>query len=56
MTTADTQAVVTPTDSRNGLGRLCVQRLVGRHSWALLINANCLDVRDEMAAAQVVIT
>ena len=33
-----------------------LQRLVGRHSWALLINANCLDVRDEMAAAQVVIT
>jgi site-specific DNA-methyltransferase (adenine-specific) len=33
-----------------------VQRFVGRHSWALLINANCLDVRDEMAAVQVVIT
>jgi len=29
MTTADTQAVVTPADSRNGeAGRLCVQRLV----------------------------
>lgn len=29
MTTADTQTVVTPTDSRNGeAGRLCVQRLV----------------------------
>lgn len=29
MTSADTQAVVTPTDSRNGeAGRLCVQRLV----------------------------
>jgi len=33
-----------------------LQRLVGRHSWALLINANCLDVRAEMNAAQVVIT
>ena len=33
-----------------------LQRLVGRHSWAVLINANCLDVRDQMAAAQVVIT
>jgi 23S rRNA G2445 N2-methylase RlmL len=33
-----------------------LQRLVGRHSWVLLINANCLDVRDEMNAAQVVIT
>lgn len=38
MTTADTQAVVTPTDSRNGeAGRLCVQRMVGRHSTATLI-------------------
>jgi len=32
MTTADTQDVVTPADSRNGeAGRLCVQRLVPRH-------------------------
>ena len=32
MTTADTQDVVTPTDSRNGeAGRLCVQRLVRGH-------------------------
>lgn len=32
MTTADTQDLVTPTDSRNGeVGRLCVQRLVPRH-------------------------
>lgn len=31
MTTADTQDVVPPTDSRNGeAGRLCVQRLVKR--------------------------
>ncbi len=31
MTTADTQDVVTPADSRNGeAGRLCVQRLVTR--------------------------
>jgi DNA modification methylase len=37
-------------------GSHSLQRLVGRHSWALLINANCLDVRDEMNAAQVVIT
>lgn len=38
MTTADTQDVVTPTDSRNGeAGRLCVQRLVRGHLSATLI-------------------
>jgi len=41
------------TDVRGGCS---VQRMVGRHSWALLINANCLDVRGELAAAQVLIT
>lgn len=35
MTTADTQDVVTPNDSRNGeAGRLCVQRLVSRVPWS----------------------
>jgi site-specific DNA-methyltransferase (adenine-specific) len=46
MTTADTQDVVTPTDSSNGeAGRLCVQRLVSRQ-WqnVTLINADCRDV------------
>ena len=34
MTTADTQDVVTPADSRNGeAGRLCVQRLVRPDLW-----------------------
>lgn len=41
MTTADTQDVVTPTDSRNGeAGRLCVQRMVRGHLSVTLINGD----------------
>jgi len=55
MTTADTQTVVTPTDSRNGeAGRLCVQRLVGRHSTATLYHCNNLDVLPEIRADLVI--
>lgn len=40
MTTSDTQAVVTPTDSSNGeAGRLCVQRMVGHPSNVLNLYA-----------------
>lgn len=54
MTTADTQAVVTPADSRNGeAGRLCVQRLV-RRIWC----GDALKLLSEIpdASVQVVIT
>ena len=54
MTTADTQDAVTPADSRNGeAGRLCVQRLVGRHSWCVLHHADCNDVLPIQADAVV---
>lgn len=29
-------------------------RLVGRHSWALLINADCLDVREQLVADAII--
>lgn len=46
MTTADTQDVVTPTDSSNGeAGRLCVQRLVREFVDARL--ADCMEVMRE---------
>lgn len=57
MTTADTQDVVTPTDSRNGeAGRLCVQRLVGRHSTATLYKGDCLAALEEVRDVDAVIT
>jgi hypothetical protein len=30
------------------------QRMVGRHSWALLINADCLDVREQLQADAII--
>ena len=45
MTTADTMMPVLPATPETERGAAVrVQRLVGRHSWALLINADCLDV------------
>jgi len=35
-------------------GSHCVQRLVGRHSWALLINADWMDVREQIKADAIV--
>lgn len=39
------------TDVRGGCS---VQRLVGRHSWALLINADCRDVREQLQADAII--
>jgi len=39
------------TDVRGGCS---VQRLVGRHSWALLINADWMDVREQIEASAIV--
>jgi DNA modification methylase len=37
-------------------GRGLAQRFVGRHSWALLINADCLDVLPELRAADAIVS
>ena len=37
-------------------GSHCVQRIVGRHSWALLINADCLNVLPTLDAGLTYIT
>lgn len=49
MTTADTTLPVIETPLRNGeAGRLCVQRLVGRHCRATLYKGDCLEVMREI--------
>ena len=35
-------------------GSHSLQRLVGRHSWALLINADCRDVREQLQADAII--
>jgi site-specific DNA-methyltransferase (adenine-specific) len=52
-----TTATQTPRLAENReRGSHSLQRLVGRHSWALLINGDCLDVLPTVEAVQAVIT
>ena len=53
MTTAPTRSELANDAQR---GSHCVQRMVGRHSWALLINADCLDVLPTLDAGLVYVT
>lgn len=51
MTTAPTMPELAPDAQRGGHS---LQRMVGRHSWALLINADCLDVREQLQADAII--
>lgn len=53
MSTQATLPPETPAEAKGG-GGVVLQRLVGRHSWALLINADCLEVLPEIACDVVI--